>query len=67
MSGYEPITEDAHAAEAPECRVCECRTRHRQDADGTWVCKDCEEPLPSFWKRPSTPPSSPSGTGALRW
>ena len=42
MACYERVTEDEHAASAPLCRVCECRTRHRQDADDTWVCEGCE-------------------------
>lgn len=42
MSGYERITEDQHAATAAECRVCDSRTTHRQDADGSWVCQTCE-------------------------
>lgn len=27
----------------PECRVCNHATSHRQDADDTWICADCED------------------------
>lgn len=48
MSGYERVTEHEPAALLPQCRVCGCRTRHRQDADDTWVCTHCDEPPPAL-------------------
>ena len=27
----------------PACRVCGFDTSHKQDADDTWICADCEE------------------------
>lgn len=40
---YLRITEHEPAALAPRCRICDCRTHHRQDADDTWICETCEE------------------------